>query len=126
QQHAKDDPMKKVASIFKQKLNIGSTAQMAVLNVGNMCQHVKTHTASTICVLHEPGKNDPAHAGIFYKDNPWHSRLFYVGRFRNFSLVKFSILSSDQNFLEPTGSKRISTTFFSKSAGMGCSPSNGY
>ncbi len=64
QQHAKDDPVKKVASIFKEKLNIGSTARMAVLNVGNMRHHVKTQTASTIRVLHEPGKNDPAHAGI--------------------------------------------------------------
>jgi hypothetical protein len=64
QQHTREDPVKKAAAIFKQKLNIGSTARMAVLNVGNMCRHVKTRTASTICVLHEPSKNDPAHAGI--------------------------------------------------------------
>jgi GTPase len=64
QQHVKEDPVRKVASIFKKKLNVGSTARMAVLNVSNMCHHVKTQTASTIRVLHEPGKNDPAHAGI--------------------------------------------------------------
>jgi hypothetical protein len=64
QQHVKEDPVRKAASIFKEKLNVGSTARMAVLNVGNMCRHVKTQTALTIGVLHEPGKNDPAHAGI--------------------------------------------------------------
>ena len=64
QLHVKEDPVRKVASIFKEKLNVGSTARMAILNVGNMCHHVKTQTALTIRVLHEPGKNDPAHAGI--------------------------------------------------------------
>jgi len=64
QQHVKEDPVRKAASIFKEKLNVGSTARMAILNVGNMCRHVKTQTVLTIRVLHEPGKNDPAHAGI--------------------------------------------------------------
>jgi hypothetical protein len=64
QQRTREDAIKKAAFIFSEKLNVGSTAQMAILNVGNMCQHVHKQTARTIRVLHEPGKNDPAHAGI--------------------------------------------------------------
>jgi len=36
--------------------------------VDNLCHHVKTQTALTIRVLHEPSGKDPAHAGIYDTD----------------------------------------------------------
>jgi len=65
QQGTEADPIKRVASIFFQKLNVGTTARISVLNVGNTCHRVKIQTVHTIRILHEPGRNDPAHAGIY-------------------------------------------------------------
>ena len=68
QQRTKECAVKEVESILLRKLNVGSTARMAVLNVDNLCHHVKTQTALTIRVLHEPSGKDPAHSGIYDTD----------------------------------------------------------
>jgi len=39
--------------------------RISILNVGNTCHRVKIQTVHTIRILHEPGRNDPAHAGIY-------------------------------------------------------------
>lgn len=61
---SKTESIRKVASIFAQKLRVGATARIAVLNVGDVCCRVKNMTTHAIRILHEPGNNDPAHAGI--------------------------------------------------------------
>lgn len=41
-----------------------SGARIAVLNVGEICEHVKTESSYTISVLHEPIVQDDSHSGI--------------------------------------------------------------
>ena len=43
---------------------LGSTARIAVLNVGAVCTHVETQSHFKIRVLHEPSSVDPSHSGI--------------------------------------------------------------
>jgi len=43
---------------------LGSTARIAVLNVGAVCTHVETQSHFKIRVLHEPSAVDPSHSGI--------------------------------------------------------------
>lgn len=43
---------------------LGSTARIAVLNVGAVCTHVETQAHFKIRVLHEPSSVDPSHSGI--------------------------------------------------------------
>ncbi len=46
--------------------DLGATARFAVLNVGEMQDHVLQGTAGRTCltVLHKPEPNDPSHCGI--------------------------------------------------------------
>jgi hypothetical protein len=43
---------------------LGSTARIAVLNVGAVCTHVEMQSHFKIRVLHEPSSVDPSHSGI--------------------------------------------------------------
>jgi hypothetical protein len=43
---------------------LGSTARIAVLNVGALCTHVLAQSRFRIRVLHEPSDVDPSHSGI--------------------------------------------------------------
>lgn len=53
------------------KLNLGSTAKIAVLNVGDMQDHVRKNSLDhrDLRILHRPDepsdKPDPSHSGIF-------------------------------------------------------------
>ena len=54
-----------VIDILSKKLRLGSSARIAVLEVGATCSHVRKETGHTIRFLHEPEPEDPAHSGIY-------------------------------------------------------------
>ena len=60
----KKDEMRGVVDIFSQKLHLGASAKIAVLNVGDVCSYVKEASEFSIRFLHEPDPLDPAHSGI--------------------------------------------------------------
>lgn len=53
-----------VIEILSTKLRLGSSAKIAVLEVGAVCAHVRRETGYAIRFLHEPEPDDPAHSGI--------------------------------------------------------------
>jgi hypothetical protein len=46
------------------ELEIGRTAKVAILNVGQVCQHVKEESDFEIRILHDPKDSDFSHSGI--------------------------------------------------------------
>jgi len=64
QQPDRNSEIQKVLEIFSSKLKLGSSAKIVILNVGNLCRHVRTYSMYSIRVLHEPEDDDPAHSGI--------------------------------------------------------------
>jgi len=59
--------IKKIREIYSTKLVVKHTAQLAVLNVGKMREHVKRESPDgrNLDVQHIPSINDPSHSGIF-------------------------------------------------------------
>lgn len=53
-----------VIDILAKKLRLGSSARVAVLEVGIVCSHVRKETGYLLRFLHEPEPGDPAHSGI--------------------------------------------------------------
>jgi len=62
----RQEQIEKVREILSQKLRIGSTAKIAVLNVGETKNTVMTATNGQIRIFveHKPEPDDPSHAGI--------------------------------------------------------------
>lgn len=56
--------MTEVRRLLSLGLNMGSTAQITVLNVGEVCKHVEEAAGLGIRVLHEPVVNNLSHSGI--------------------------------------------------------------
>lgn len=50
--------------ILSGNLTLGTTARIAVLHVGTVCDYVKECSGYNIKVLHEPQPGDPSHSGI--------------------------------------------------------------
>ncbi len=67
----RDSEIKEVRRVLGTKLNLGSTAKIAVLNVGDMQDHVRKNSLDhrDLRILHRPDdpsdKPDPSHSGIF-------------------------------------------------------------
>lgn len=57
--------IKEVRRVLGMALKMGSTAQIAVLNVGEVCSHVQEAAQLSISVLHEPLAKDLSHSGIY-------------------------------------------------------------
>jgi len=57
----------KVQKVYSTKLDIRPKARIAVLNVGEVCEKVKTGSPDkrNLDVLHDPEKADPSHSGIY-------------------------------------------------------------
>lgn len=57
--------------IYSAKLRIGASAQIAVLNVGEVCNKVLTESpdSRSLKILHDPSKNDPSHSGMYNLKN---------------------------------------------------------
>lgn len=53
-----------VRRVLGLSLRIGSIAQIAVLNVGNVCNHVEKAAGLSIRVTHEPFPGNLSHSGI--------------------------------------------------------------
>jgi len=56
--------IREVRRIFDEKLKIGISARIAVLNCGELCTHVEQASGLNIRVLHEPTVDDLSHCGI--------------------------------------------------------------
>ncbi len=63
-QSDRSEEIQAVIAIFSQKLHLGSSARIAVLEVGSVCGYVRKETRYSIRFLHEPEPDDPAHSGI--------------------------------------------------------------
>ncbi len=67
----RDSEIEEVRRVLGTKLNLGSTAKIAVLNVGDMQDHVRKNSLDhrDLGILHRPDeppdKPDPSHSGIF-------------------------------------------------------------
>jgi hypothetical protein len=53
--------------IYSTKLSVGARAQIAVLNVGEVCNKALTESSDSrnLEILHDPLENDPSHSGIY-------------------------------------------------------------
>lgn len=67
----RDSEIEEVRRVLGTKMNLGSTAKIAVLNVGNVKDHVRENSPDhrDLRVLHRPDeppdKPDPSHSSIF-------------------------------------------------------------
>jgi len=55
--------IREVRRIFDEKLKLGISARIAVLNCGEVCTHVEQASDVSIRVLHEPTSDDLSHSG---------------------------------------------------------------
>ena len=60
----RSEEIQAVIAILSQKLRLGSSARIAVLEVGSVCHYARMETGYSIRFLHEPEPDDPAHSGI--------------------------------------------------------------
>lgn len=56
--------VRKAVKALDRYMQLGATAKLAVMNVGQVCQHVATEAEYTIRILHDPTEGNEAHAGI--------------------------------------------------------------
>lgn len=59
------EAMAGVTAILSKKLRVTSASGLAVLNVGDTCTAVQRGAGRSLRILHQPSKQDAAHAGIF-------------------------------------------------------------
>ncbi len=58
--------IREVCRVLRDKgRTLGPTSVIAVLNVGEVLEHVRNAEARTLKVVHVPEENDPSHSGIF-------------------------------------------------------------
>ncbi len=63
-QENRNEAIADVIAILSRKLRLGSSARLAVLNVGQVCGHVREASLYSLRFLHEPEPDDPMHSGI--------------------------------------------------------------
>ena len=56
--------IQEIINFLSRDMRLGSTAKIAVLNVGEICNHVYDSLGYRIRVLHEPEEGNAAHSGI--------------------------------------------------------------
>lgn len=63
----RESEIAEVQKIYSTKLDIRPKARIVVLNVGEVCEKVKTETPDkrNLAVLHDPEILDPSHSGIY-------------------------------------------------------------
>lgn len=60
------EEIREIRRVLAAKMKVGSTAIIAVCNVGELLRHVEATTGGTVLeVTHQPEEIDPSHAGIF-------------------------------------------------------------
>ncbi len=61
------EEIKKIRKILASKLTLGAKAKIAVLNVGEIIDFIRSQSADgrNMSVLHEPEEDDPSHSGIY-------------------------------------------------------------
>ena len=62
----KNDEIAELRNILNKKRHIGAQAKIAILNVGEVRNHVSTSSPDqrNLQILHEPENGDPSHSGI--------------------------------------------------------------
>ena len=57
----------KIRKILGSKLTLGAKAKIAVLNVGEIIDYVRSNSPDSreLRVLHEPQEDDPSHSGVY-------------------------------------------------------------
>jgi len=61
----RESAIEEIRRVFDQKFTLGKHAKFAVLNVGEMREHVLNGSPGRVLsVLHEPEDNDPSHSEI--------------------------------------------------------------
>ena len=65
--HDRNVEVNEIRKVLSKKLTLGSNARIAVLNVGEMRNHVQQNSEDkrVLRALHEPSDNDPSHSGIY-------------------------------------------------------------
>lgn len=63
-QSDRSSQIREVRSTLARNMRLGSTAKIAVLNVGETCRFVYDASRYPIRILHEPEENNEAHSGI--------------------------------------------------------------
>ncbi len=63
----RESEIEEIRKVYHSKLHIGAKAKLAVLNVGEVCNKVKTESPDkrNLDVLHEPEEDDSSHSGIY-------------------------------------------------------------
>ncbi|OGW12311.1 MAG: hypothetical protein A3G93_15460 [Nitrospinae bacterium RIFCSPLOWO2_12_FULL_45_22] len=63
----RQEEIREVRRILSSKLTLGAKAKIAVLNVGNILNYVRSQSPDSrnLSVFHEPEENDPSHSGIY-------------------------------------------------------------
>ncbi|MDZ7760068.1 MAG: hypothetical protein U5L00_07425 [Desulfovermiculus sp.] len=64
EQADRSNEIQEVVNALARNMHFGKTAKIAVLNVGQICNHVDDYAGYLIRVLHEPEKGNEAHSGI--------------------------------------------------------------
>lgn len=64
---SREEEITELRRIYSAKLSVGVHAQIAVLNVGEVCNKVITESPDSrnLKILHDPLENDPSHSGIY-------------------------------------------------------------
>ena len=67
QQANRQEEIQEVRRVLNSKLRLTANAKIAVLNVGDILDHVRTNSPDNrnLNVLHEPIEDDPSHSGIY-------------------------------------------------------------
>lgn len=63
-QEDRDRAVREATAAMARNMRLGSTAKIAVLNVGQACNYVHDTAGYSIRVLHKPEQNNEAHSGI--------------------------------------------------------------
>lgn len=63
----RDCELSEIKSIYKSKFSVNPNAKIAILNIGEVCDIVNKESEDNriLEILHDPGKNDPSHSGIY-------------------------------------------------------------
>ncbi|MBN1546405.1 MAG: hypothetical protein JW902_07085, partial [Syntrophaceae bacterium] len=63
--HHRQEEVGKIRKILASKLTLGAKAKIAVLNVGETIDYVRSNSPDSreLTILHEPEEDDPSHSG---------------------------------------------------------------
>jgi hypothetical protein len=63
----RDHEIQEIRKVLGSKLKLGTTAKIAVLNVGKIisCVRTKSTDSRVLKISHNPEENDPSHSGIY-------------------------------------------------------------